>query len=54
MGQSSTAPWRQDRPAVSDTPPGPLAGLTSYVRSPQRRHAKVRAFFQAAAVRYAA
>jgi len=27
MGQSSTAPWRQDRPAVSDTPPGPLAGL---------------------------
>ena len=27
MGQSSTAPERQDRPAVPDTPPGPLAGL---------------------------
>jgi len=27
MGQSSTAPERRDRPAVPDTPPGPLAGL---------------------------
>jgi crotonobetainyl-CoA:carnitine CoA-transferase CaiB-like acyl-CoA transferase len=27
MGQSSTAPWRRDRPAEPDTPPGPLAGL---------------------------
>ena len=27
MGQSPTAPERRDRPAVPDTPPGPLAGL---------------------------
>lgn len=27
MGQSSTGPERRDRPAVPDTPPGPLAGL---------------------------
>lgn len=27
MGQSSTAPERRDRPAVPDTPMGPLAGL---------------------------
>ena len=27
MGQSSTAPWRRDRPAGPDSPPGPLAGL---------------------------
>ena len=30
------------------------AGLTSYMRGPQRRPAKVRAFFQAPSVRYAA
>jgi hypothetical protein len=30
------------------------AGLTSYMRGLQRRPAKVRAFFQAATVRYAA
>jgi hypothetical protein len=33
---------------------GLKAGLTSYMRGLQRRPAKVRAFFQAATVRYAA
>lgn len=42
------------RRATPRSKPAMKAGLTSYMRSLQKRPAKVRAFFQAASVRYAA